>query len=262
MEFCALASGSSGNSIYVGNEDTRILVDAGLTGKKTIAALESIGIDPCTISAILITHDHSDHIAGAAVLARKLNVRLFGTAGTLDYIVKRSAAEIPGQLLCPVRADESFTVGSIDVSPFRISHDAIDPVAYCLSAGGRKLGMATDLGEYNDYIVERLSGCDSLYIESNHDYNMLMAGPYPYVLKSRIHSPLGHLSNDDTAKLVNMLQCERLRRIMLAHLSEENNFEELAYETVSCELKKGWKSGELPKLYVAKRYVPSEFIKF
>lgn len=261
MEFCALASGSSGNSIYVGNDDTRILVDAGLTGKKTIEALERIGVDPCTISAILITHDHSDHIQGAAVLARKLHVRLYGTAGTLDYIVHKSAAPVPQELLCPVSADRAFSIGSISIDPFRISHDAIDPVAYCLSAGGKKLGMATDLGEYDEYTIGRLSDCDALYIESNHDYNMLMAGPYPYVLKSRIHSPLGHLSNDDAACLVNALQCERLRSVMLAHLSEENNFEELAYETVSCELKKKWISGELPALYVAKRYVPSDFIK-
>lgn len=260
MEFCAIASGSSGNCVYVRHEDTRILVDAGISGKKICEGLGCMDICPDSISAILITHDHSDHIQGAAVLANKYKIPLYGTEGTIKYIIDHSTRGIPAGLVHFIRPDFGFEIGKISVNPFRTSHDAIDPVGYTLSAAGKKLGVATDLGVYTDYTIEKLMDSDALYLESNHDLNMLMVGPYPYPLKKRIHSELGHLSNDDACEFILKLQSERLKNIVLAHLSKENNFPELALRTAQAAIHEGWRGKELPQISVAKRSEPSPVI--
>lgn len=260
MKFCALASGSSGNCIYVGHEDTHLLVDAGISGKRIEEGLRTAHVEPSSISAILITHDHSDHTQGAAVFSKKYGVPIYATAGTLEYIVKTARCAPEQQLCRTVRADEELTIGSISVRPFAISHDAIDPVSYCLKAGGKKLGMATDLGKYDSYIIDSLSGSDALYIESNHDVNMLMLGSYPYCLKVRIASDKGHLSNEACGELVRQLRTERLKNVVLAHLSKDNNFGELAYETVRLALEDDDRFDFLPELIVAKRSEPTGMI--
>ncbi len=261
MEFCALASGSSGNCIYVGHDDTRLLVDAGISGKKIAEGLAEVSVLPEQIQGILITHDHCDHIQGAAVFARKYNVPLYGTALTLEAIERQARCAVPKSLLKVIAADRPFDIGSIEVRPFTISHDALDPVSYTLSAGGRKVGFATDLGIYTDYTVEALSGCDALYIEANHDVNMLMLGTYAYSTKLRIDSPLGHLSNEACAELIEKVRSERLKNIVLGHISKENNLEELAYETVRLALREDERFSEVPELIVANRYTPSKLIR-
>lgn len=261
MKFCALASGSSGNCIYVGHQNTAVLVDAGISGKKIEEGLTNVGIQPADINAILITHDHTDHTQGAAVFATRYGIPIYGTAGTLEYIAKNACKRLAGDRLNVIRADEDFEIGDIRVSPFKTSHDAIDPVGYCLSAGGRKLGMATDLGVYTDYTIEKLADSDALYLEANHDVNMLMLGRYPYSLKQRVHSEKGHLSNDDCGELVSKLRTPKLHTVVLAHVSKENNFEELAYETVRLALERDERYDSIPKLIVARRYEPTGIIQ-
>lgn len=257
MRFCALASGSSGNCIYVGTGTTHILVDAGISCKRIEEALLSIDVDPDVISAVLITHDHSDHTQGAAVFCKRHKIPVYATAATLGFLEDRPSAAYSPEQLKEVRADSSFVIGDIEIEPYRISHDALDPVSYVLSSGGRKLGMATDLGVFTDYTVDKMTGSDALYIESNHDINMLLVGPYPYPLKQRIHSEFGHLSNDDAAELILKLRSKRLKQVVLAHVSQDNNFADLAYETVRVALEQDDRGYGMPGLAVADRYKPT-----
>lgn len=261
MRFCALASGSSGNCIYVGNDETSVLVDAGISAKRIEEGLNNIGVSPQSISAILVTHDHSDHTSGAAVFAKRFESEVYGTEATLKCIAQAARGGIPKDRYHSICADQGFTIGSIHVNPFRVSHDAKDPVGYTLSSDGRKLAMATDLGVFTDYTVENLKGADALYIEANHNVNMLMMGPYPYILKQRINSSGGHLSNEDCAELVIRVQNDHLKNIVLAHISKENNFEELAYETVRVRIEQDWNFEELPNLMVARRDTHSDMIE-
>ena len=261
LEFCALASGSSGNCIYVSHMDTAILVDAGISGKKIEESLASIGVRPESISAILITHEHCDHIGGAAVFARRFNTPLYGTERTLKFLSDNARCKPANTLMHVIGPDRDFELGTLHISPFRISHDALDPVSYCISADGRKLGMATDLGVYDDYTVERLKNSDALYIEANHDESMLMLGPYPYKTKLRINSELGHLSNEACGRLVNEVRSEKLHDVVLAHISKDNNFEELAYETVRLALESDKGYSTMPTVRVARRHEPTGLIK-
>lgn len=260
LKFCALASGSSGNCICVSHGNTALLVDAGISGKKIEAGLMDAGLSPDSIKAVLVTHDHIDHTQGAAIFARRYNIPIFATRGTLGYIRDHSRAPLPEKLMSPVEPDRSFKIGDIEITPFRTSHDAVDPVAYTLSADGRKLGMATDLGIFDEYTINHLSNCDALYIEANHDVNMLMLGSYPYSLKIRIRSELGHLSNEDCALLIRKVRHENLKSIVLAHISKENNFPELAYETVRLDIEQDTRFESVPKLYIAKRHETSDII--
>lgn len=259
MRFCSIASGSSGNCVYVGCQNTNLLIDAGISGKRIEKGLAEIGIEPSSVNAILITHEHSDHIQGAAILARKYKIALYGTKKTLDYIYKTDG-KLCSEYICPISPDNSFFVGDIEVTPFKISHDACDPVSYSLRADGKKLGVVTDLGFYDDYIIKNLTGADALYVEANHDINMLMVGSYPYSLKQRISGSKGHLSNDDCGRLVCGLQHEGLKYVVLAHLSKENNYAELAYETVRAEVLMNWKYESKPVITVANRDIPSAMI--
>lgn len=261
MEFCALASGSTGNSILIRTENTSILIDAGLSGKKTAEALSSIGTDVEDIKAIFITHEHTDHIKGAAILARKYGIPLYATHRTLAAIYEGDCCRLPKPLMRIVEADSSVEVGDITVTPYSVTHDAVDPVGYTVSGDGRKIGFATDLGEYNEYILGRLDGSDALYVEANHNINMLMAGTYPYQTKVRINSPLGHLSNEACGEMVVRLQHPGLHTVVLAHISLENNFDELAYKTVEGFINEGWRQDKKPRLVVAGHYQPTGILK-
>lgn len=221
----------------------------------------SIDIDPATINGILVTHDHTDHTQGIAVFSKKYNVPVYATAGTLNYISGNARCVPNPALLHIVRADSPFDIGGIHITPFATSHDAIDPVCYSLEADGKKLGMATDLGFYDDYIVAALSNSDALYLEANHDINMLMLGSYPYCLKTRIASNLGHLSNETCGELLVKLRTPRLKSIVLAHISKENNFPELAYETVRLALENDERYTDIPYLVAAKRHEPTGMIR-
>lgn len=237
MNFVSITSGSSGNCIYVGTDDTHVLVDAGISGKRIEAGLGSIGLKAAELSGIMITHEHADHIQGLGVLARRYGIPIYATRGTIEGIKEaKSVGEIPSDLITEIRADESFIINDLEINPVRISHDAKEPVAYRINNGNKSVGICTDLGTYNDYIINSFKGVNSILLEANHDVNMLQVGRYPYQLKRRILSDKGHLSNENSGRLLCELLHDDLKTIMLGHLSEENNYAELAYETVRLEI--------------------------
>jgi len=237
MKLCSIASGSSGNCIYVGNNQTNLLVDVGISAKRIESGLNDIEVLPNTIQGILITHEHSDHVSGLGILARKYHIPIYATYETAQAIGQiKSVGNIPQELYHYIKPNEAFIINDINIEPFSTSHDASNPVCYTLQTEGHKVGIATDLGKYDDYIVSKLEESEVLLIEANHDVNMLMVGKYPYYLKQRILGDRGHLSNDTSADLISKLIHPRLQSIILAHLSKENNYAELAYETVCCEL--------------------------
>ncbi len=240
MRFLSIASGSSGNCIYIGSENTHILVDAGISNKRIEQGLNEIGLKGSDLSGVMITHEHSDHIRGLGVLARKHGMPIYGTRETLEGIASTaSLGKFPRELLKPISPDVSFTVGDLTVQPFSIDHDAANPVAYRVQHEKKSVAVATDMGHFNQYIIEHLQGLDAILLEANHDVNMLETGPYPYYLKRRILGDHGHLSNENAGRLLNYILHDRLKHIFLGHLSKENNFEELAYETVKLEIDQG-----------------------
>ncbi len=240
MRLCSIASGSSGNCIYVGSDATHLLVDVGISGKRTESGLNSLGLTGKDLDGILITHEHSDHISGLGVMARKYGVPIYGTAGTIDAIRNTgSLGKIDASLFREVKEDVKLTIKDLTVNPMRISHDAAQPVAYRIAYGNRKVGICTDLGVYNDYTVECLKDMDALLIEANHDVKMLQVGPYPYYLKQRILGDRGHLSNENSGRLLSRILHDKLQTIILGHLSKENNLPELAYEAVRMEITMG-----------------------
>lgn len=261
MKLCSIASGSSGNCIYVGSEQTNLLVDAGISAKRIENGLSRIDIKPDTIQGILVTHEHTDHVSGIGVMARRYHIPIYATYETVMALRRiKSLGEISEELFHYVEPDKTFKINDISIEPFSISHDAANPVCYTMQTSGGKIGIATDLGRYDDYIVSKLCGSDLLMIEANHDINMLMVGKYPYYLKQRILGDRGHLSNDTSAGLISKLIEKKKQHIILAHLSKENNYEELAYETVLCELTRlGFGSTNF-NLSVACRDLPSDMV--
>ncbi len=240
MRLVSIASGSSGNCIYVGTENTHILVDAGISNKRIEQGLNEIGIKGSELDGVVITHEHSDHVKGLGVLARKYGIPVYATSETLDEIGEmKYLGEYPKELFCPVLPDVEFSVGDMEIKPFSIDHDAANPVAYRIRHGHKSVAVATDMGHFDQYIIDHLQGLDALLLESNHDVRMLETGPYPYYLKRRILSDHGHLSNDNAGRLLNYILHDHMKHIFLGHLSKENNFEELAWETVKLEIDQG-----------------------
>lgn len=264
MRLCSIASGSSGNCIYVGSDTTHILVDVGISGKRTTEGLGKLGVKAEELDGIFITHEHADHINGLGVMARKYGVPVYGTRGTLEAIKNTaSVGKIDEGLFHEIEADTKITVKDLTVNPMRTSHDAAEPVAYRISHGKKKIGIITDLGCYNDYTVECLKGMNALLIEANHDVNMLQVGPYPYYLKKRILGERGHLSNELSGQLLSRILNDDMQAIVLGHLSKENNLPELAYETVRVEITMAdneYKPNDFP-MWVAKRSELSEIIE-
>lgn len=262
MNLCSIASGSSGNCIYVGSQNTNILVDVGISAKRIEQGLTSIGVLPTTIDGILITHEHSDHVSGLGVMARRYHIPIYATAETINAILRiKSIGRIAEELFQIIEPDISFSIKDIEVNPFAISHDASNPVCYTFTNEGHKMGVATDLGKYDNYIVSNLSGCEALLLEANHDIHMLQVGSYPYVLKRRILGDRGHLSNYNSGRLICELFHENLRHIILGHLSKENNYPDLAYETVKYEIEQSNCSiMETCSVFVANRDEPSKLI--
>lgn len=265
MKFCSIASGSSGNCIFAGNDHTGILIDAGISGKRIEAGLNGIDRKTAEIHAIFVTHEHIDHIAGLGVLARRYGIPIYTTRGTYEAVLRtKSVGKIPEGLFRPVEADMDVQVGDITVHPFSISHDAADPVGYRLTSEGKSVAVATDIGYYNDYIVNELQGLDALLLESNHDVHMLEVGSYPYHLKKRILGNRGHLSNESAGQLLCKVLHDDLQHIILGHLSRENNYPALAFETVCAEVTMGdnpWKAADF-NITVAKRDEPGECLEF
>ncbi len=237
MRLCSIASGSSGNCIYTGSSRTHLLVDAGISAKKVEEGLKELQVEGKDIQGLLITHEHSDHIKGAGILARRYGVPIYATGGTIRQMKSmKSLGKIDAGLYHVIQADRPFTIGDVEVTPFGISHDAAEPVAFRFSCQGKSAAVATDMGVYTDYIVEHLKGLDVLLLESNHDIKMLQVGPYPYPLKQRILGECGHLSNESAGQLLCRILHDQMKKIYLGHLSKENNYAELAYETVKLEI--------------------------
>ena len=238
MRLCSIASGSSGNCIYVGSDNTHILIDVGISRKRIEEGLKKADLSGYDISGILITHEHSDHIQGLGVLARKYEIPMYATKGTIEGILhsKRYLGEFNTTLFREINVDEDVQIGDLNIHPFHISHDAIDPCGYRISAGDSALAIATDMGTFDKYTIDKLQGLDAILLEANHDVRMLQAGPYTYALKQRVMSDCGHLSNENSGLLLNQILHKDLKHIMLGHLSKENNMPEIAYETVKFEI--------------------------
>lgn len=265
MKLCSIASGSSGNCIFAGSETTGILIDAGISGKRIENALNSIDRKTAELDGIFVTHEHIDHIAGLGVIARRHGIPIYTTRGTYEAVLHtKSVGKMPEGLFHPVTPDTDVQIGDLTVHPFSISHDAADPLGYRVENEGKKAAVATDLGFYNDYITEQLQDLDALLLESNHDVRMLEVGSYPYYLKQRILSSRGHLSNESAGQLLCEVLHDNLKHIVLGHLSRENNYPSLAYETVCSEVTMGdnpWKSGDF-HITVAKREEPGALLEF
>ncbi len=237
MRMASIASGSSGNCIYVGTESTHLLVDVGISNKKTEAGLNALALSGRDIDGILVTHEHSDHIQGLGVISRKLGIPIYATPGTIEGIRQsKSLGVIDPALFHEIAPDSSFLIKDIEIKSMSISHDAREPVAYRFQSGNKKIAVATDMGVFDDYIVKSLSGMDAILLEANHDVNMLQVGPYPYILKQRILGNRGHLSNETSGRLLSRILHDNMKTVVLGHLSKENNLPELAYETVKLEV--------------------------
>ena len=237
MQFCSLASGSNGNSYYIGEGGSRILLDLGISAKQAETSLRQIDVDPACIQAILVTHEHSDHIRGIGVWARRYRIPVLGSEGTLMAMDRMSSlGKLPPELLYPIRAGKRYNLGALSIEPFSPFHDAADPLGYSVSAGGKKVTVMTDTGMISPQMEERLKCSDLAVLESNYDPQMLMYGPYPPILKKRIRSNVGHLSNIDCGQILSRVFAENPGLfVLLGHLSEENNRPDLALQTV-CDL--------------------------
>lgn len=263
MEFTSIASGSSGNCLYAGNDDTHILIDAGISKKRIEEGLREADCDPRDIDALFITHEHIDHVSGLGVFSRKYHVPIYATRGTLNAIrTIRSLGEIDENLFRVIRPEENVQIGTFEIHPFSVSHDARDPVAYRISDPNYRIGTVTDLGFFDQHIINDLRDCDLLYIEANHDVRMLETGPYPYRLKVRIAGNYGHLSNEDAGRLACCLMNEKVQHIILGHLSKENNYPKLALAAVRDELTEALAdtAALLPAITAAPRSCPHDKI--
>lgn len=231
MTFCPLCSGSSGNALFVQAGRTRVLIDAGKPGKTLTAALATIGVEPETLDAILVTHEHNDHIAGAGVMARKYHLPVYATADTWRAMEDK-VGKVPPELRCTFDKSQDFYLGDLGVAPFAIPHDAADPVGYRLWCGGVSIATATDLGYFSKAVAQAIAGSSLVLLESNYDPDMLLRNPhYSSRLKQRIQSNRGHLSNEACANALVQLAESGVRQVVLGHLSGENNLPELALET-------------------------------
>jgi phosphoribosyl 1,2-cyclic phosphodiesterase len=226
-----LASGSKGNAIYVSDGETNLLIDAGLSGVEIEKRLRSRNLFPERIDALVVSHEHGDHIRGVGVLARRYGIPVYLTAGT-----QRGAAPFLGKIEQAVHFEPGhpFAIGTLNLHPFSLPHDAADPAGFTVARNGVKLGIATDLGVAPAMIQTHLAGCQALILEANHDPRMLAEGPYPWPLKQRIAGRTGHLSNQDARDLLGRVRHDDLRHVVLAHLSEINNTPERALNAV-CE---------------------------
>ncbi len=250
---CMLASGSKGNAIYISSGKTNILVDAGFSGVEIERRFKVRGLSPEQVDAIVVSHEHNDHLHGVGVLARKYNLPVYISAGT-----EAAAAGRLGRIetIRNFSCGTAFSIRDIRLHPFSTSHDACDPAGFTFRMDGQKIGLATDLGIATHMVKHHLSDCNYLILEANHDLQMLEAGPYPWPIKQRVKGRTGHLSNDAAKALLMDVYHKELTHVILAHLSETNNTPEKAMSVVSERL-----SGQGPKLTVALQHTPSPLIE-
>ncbi len=243
LTFCVLSSGSKANCLYVSSGDTRVLIDCGLSARETVRRLEEINVAAESIAAVVVTHEHEDHVRGIETFAKKFLLShdkpIFANAATVQAspaLSKLSSA------VCTFSTGSAFTVGPLFFEPFSVMHDAADPVAFRVTAGGTVLGVVTDLGQVTNLVRERTACLDAIVIEANHEPDMLAGAPYPWVVKQRISGRSGHLSNQEAAGLVEHLHLHddgRLQVVIAGHISEKSNTPELAVSS----LEAGWARG-------------------
>jgi len=253
LKFCSLYSGSSGNSSLVQSKDINILIDAGVSGKKIVDALASINVGIENISAILITHEHIDHTQSISTLSKKYNIPVYANKKTWEAM-KDKKAKILENNIRYFNTNTSFTLNDVTIIPFNIPHDAADPCGFSICDSDSKISIATDIGHMTNSILDNIKNSDFLLLEANYEPDVLKCSSYPFHLKQRIASPIGHLSNIEAGKTINYLADFGVKNIMLGHLSNENNFPELAYKSVLEQIE----NKELT-LNVASRFEPSEF---
>ena len=235
MEVCVLASGSSGNSVYVASSNTRILIDAGLSAKQIALRLDQIGVVPESINGICVSHEHGDHVAGLRVLQKRHGIPVYSNAGTWKGIMRQPKShEISSKIF---QTGSAFEIGDITIEPFSIPHDAYEPVGFRLHIDEITVGIVTDLGMSTSLVRDKLKGCNAIIVEANHDEDLLREAPRPWPLKQRIRSRQGHLSNIDAARLIIDSATDRLEHVFLAHLSSDCNTPDTALRTVASQLR-------------------------
>lgn len=261
MIFCPLYSGSSGNSVFVASENTKILVDVGMPGKSIESALKNINQDPTHIDGIFITHEHSDHIKGAGIISRRYDIPIYANENTWKAMENKIGNIKEHNIR--VISNNSVDINDMHIVNFKISHDAVDPIGYAFYSGNKKACIATDLGYFSEEVKTIIKDADVILLESNHDVEMVKFGPYPYPLKRRILSDVGHLSNDACGKAIVEIMNDKQKRIILGHLSNTNNFPDLAYQTVLNILRDNYiEIGRDIFLDLARRDKPSDVIDF
>ena len=260
LNFCSLYSGSSGNCLFVESQDTKLLVDTGMSCKKIEEALTSIEVDPFSINAILITHEHSDHVKGLSTISKKYNIPVFSTRETFEAMPTQTN-KIAQQNINYFKPAEKFSINDLDILPFSIPHDAANPCGFNINSIDKQISIATDIGHMTNSILGYLEGSEFILLESNYDTEVLKCCSYPFKLKSRIASNTGHLSNTMAGKTISYLsKNSNLHTAMLGHLSKESNFPELAYQTVLDEIICNSLENNI-NLSVASRDCPSKLIK-
>lgn len=265
MIIAPISSGSNGNCIFIENNRTKILVDAGISKKKIEDGLQFYGCNPKNLDGILVTHEHLDHIKGLGVFLRKYDIPVYTTSKTIESILSSSnIGAVDIELFTPIEKDKTFEINDLHIKPIPISHDAVDPVCYRFDSVNKSGAVVTDLGTYNEKIIAELQGLNSILMESNHDVRMLQTGTYPYRLKQRIWSDIGHLSNESCGRLLCEILSDQLKHIILGHLSGENNYPDLAYQAVRNEINfagHGFCAEEF-NIQVASREKPSCLVEF
>lgn len=255
LKFCSLYSGSSGNSFFVQSENSKILVDAGVSGKKIVDALASINVDITSLDAILITHEHTDHTQSVGTISKKYNIPIYANKKTW-LAMPNQREKISENNVFYFNNNKKFNINDLEILPFDIPHDAANPCGFSISNNNTKISIATDIGHMEQSVLDNLKNSKFMLLEANYEPEVLRCSHYPFRLKERIASPMGHLSNIEAGKTINYLSNYGLENAMLGHLSMENNFPELAYKSVLEQIDK---NNHL-NLEVASRFKPSEFL--
>lgn len=260
LNFCSLYSGSSGNSLFVETKNTKLLVDAGVSCKKIVTALNDINVEPSSLDGILVTHEHIDHVQALGTLSKKFDLPVFVNQETLDAMPKQRD-KIADKNIKTFKVSDKFEIGDLTIHPFSIPHDAANPCGFNIYKDDKKISIATDIGHMTNNILKKLEESLFIMLEANYDPEVLRCSSYPFLLKSRIAGPTGHLPNEMAGKTISHLLKSGLKEAMLGHLSKESNFPELAYQTVLDELIASNYDENSFSLSVASRDVHSKLIK-
>ncbi|MCX4302925.1 MAG: MBL fold metallo-hydrolase [Clostridia bacterium] len=259
LKFCSLYSGSSGNSLFVQSNNTKILIDCGTSAKKIETALDNIDIDITDIDAILVTHEHSDHIQGLGTISKKHDIPVFANCETWEAM-ENQRNKMTSNNIKTFENNTEFHIGNLQIVPFSTPHDAVNPCGFSICSGTKKISIATDLGHIDENIFSNIKDSKFMLLEANYEPEILKVSNYPYGLKQRIAGPHGHLSNIEAGKTISNLFGKELKEVMLGHLSKENNFPEMAYKTVTEELIHNNIDTNDIRISVASRFNPSKII--